>query len=234
MRDNFTYLAVDLGCIVFPFLFSFHPRSNFIKEWRNFLVPCLVVGAFFILWDAVFTYMGVWQFNPRYVLGYYVLGLPVEELLFFVCIPYACTFTYYCMTRYFRFTGYPKAVAVCSYLLALSLFVIAVIHASRLYTSVTFSLLALLLVWCTRAGYKFIAAFYVTFAFILIPFFISNGILTGTGLPEPVVIYNNAHNLGIRMLTIPFEDTFYGMLLLLLNVVGYELMKKREVNNSQF
>ena len=68
--------------------------------------------------------------------------------------------------------------------------------------------------------------------FLLIPFFIVNGILTGTGLDEPIVWYNNAENMGLRFFTIPLEDTFYGMLMLILNVFLFETFLGREVRGS--
>jgi lycopene cyclase domain-containing protein len=51
--------------------------------------------------------------------------------------------------------------------------------------------------------------FWWSFAFSLLPFFIVNGLLTGTGLSHPIVWYNNAENLSIRLGTIPVEDVSY-------------------------
>ena len=62
---------------------------------------------------------------------------------------------------------------------------------------------------------------------LLIPFFFVNGILTGSGLQEPVVWYNNAENSGIRLFTIPVEDVFYGFELILLNIFLYEYFKSK-------
>ena len=64
-------------------------------------------------------------------------------------------------------------------------------------------------------------SFLVSYAICLIPFLIVNGFLTAI----PVVIYNDAENLGWRIYSIPFEDTFYGMLLVLMNIVLYEKLK---------
>jgi lycopene cyclase domain-containing protein len=63
-------------------------------------------------------------------------------------------------------------------------------------------------------------------------FFIVNGILTGTGLAQPVVSYNDQENLGIRLLTIPIEDVVYGFELLLLNFFLYEWFNAGAVHNS--
>ena len=55
------------------------------------LLPALVL---FVAWDAVATERGTWTFNPRYVTGTRVLGLPLEELAFFVVVPLCALLTY--------------------------------------------------------------------------------------------------------------------------------------------
>lgn len=223
LPEHYTYLAVDTLCIIFPFIFSFVPRFYFVSRWRYFFMPCLLTGIFFVLWDILFTSWGVWSFNPRYVIGVYAFGLPMEEYLFFLCIPYACTFTYYCLNRFFTFSVARRGVYF-KWLFVVLLLLIGLPNITRLYTSVTFILLAALLTFLSFKKVTYLPAFFFCFLIILAPFFISNGILTGSILGRTVVMYNNAHNLGLRMFTIPVEDTFYGMLLLLLNVAGYEYL----------
>jgi lycopene cyclase domain-containing protein len=62
----------------------------------------------------------------------------------------------------------------------------------------------------------------------LIPLMICNGILTGGLTEEPVVIYNNAENLGIRIWTVPIEDLIYSMILLLMNISFFEWLRSKQ------
>ncbi|HZK65389.1 MAG TPA: lycopene cyclase domain-containing protein, partial [Puia sp.] len=83
-----------------------------------------------------------------------------------------------------------------------------------------FTSLFIIIVYVFRKYFKTFDAIYflVSYAIILIPFLIVNGLLTAI----PVVIYNDAENLGIRIYTIPFEDVFYGLLLTMMVVCLYE------------
>lgn len=62
---------------------------------------------------------------------------------------------------------------------------------------------------------------------LLIPFFVVNGLLTGTGIEEEIVWYSEDAFTGTRLFTIPIEDIFYGMLLMLGVISLYEYFGAR-------
>lgn len=193
--------------------------------WLAILIPAVL----FLVWDEWFTQMGVWGFNARYVSGAYILSMPIEEILFFICIPYACVFTYEAVNYLTTKRMSRTYMNLITDLLTGGLLVAGIIYFDRWYTSVTFISTAIFLMlhrWWWKS--PFIGKFYVAFLFILIPFFIVNGILTGTGIEGEVVWYNDNENLGIRLGTIPFEDVFYGMFLLLMNISIFEFLQKKK------
>jgi lycopene cyclase domain-containing protein len=218
-----TYLWVNLGAIAVPLLCSFHPRLRFDRTWRAFWPANLISAAIFILWDILYTHWGVWGFNPLHLSGHALGGLPAEEWLFFVCIPYACVFTYHCLKTLVRRDLLAGAVPWITWSLAAGLGLTALFNLGRIYTSVTFLLSAAFLllhlaVW--RSPY--LGRFYLGYLAIIPPFLLVNGILTGSFIHQQVVWYDDSENLGIRCFTIPVEDFFYGLLLILLNVTLFE------------
>ena len=217
-----TYLLIDLCSIIAPLLLSFVPGIQFYKTWGALFPAIIISSIIFIVWDMYFTHLGVWGFNSYYITGAHIGNLPVEEVLFFVCIPYACVFTWFCVGMRIKRAPSVKTGHIITLVLILASVVIAALHYRQAYTVFCFTLLALLLI---AAQYvlkiSWLSRFYINYALLLIPFLIVNGLLTGTGLNNPVVWYNNAQTLGIRILTIPVEDIFYGMSLVLLNTMLY-------------
>lgn len=228
MTDHYLYLVIDLCCVIIPFLAGFHSKIPFNREWRSILPTIIITAALFIAWDMYFTSLNVWHFNPKYLTGIYCFNLPLEEVAFFLCIPYSCLFVYYCLDLY---TTRRTVVAVNWFAMAMSLILatIAFINMRLLYTSSTFFLLAALLVILVVTARDITMTFFISFVISLLPFFISNGILTGSWIEEPVVLYNNRYNLHIRLMTIPLEDVFYGMAFQLMNVLLYCLFQNRNV-----
>ena len=220
------YLLLDLFTILVPFLFSFHPKIRFYKEWKFFFPAAIIVAIVFIIWDSIFTSLGVWNFNPRYLSGIYILNLPVEEILFFICIPYSCIFTYYCLTKFYNISWNAKTENIFCLLLSAILIITGLIFFDKMYTSVTFISTALVCLFL-----KFIAKIewfgkaITVYTILIIPFLIVNGILTGTGIEEAVVRYNNSENLHLRLFTIPFEDIFYGFEMIILNLYFFKIFE---------
>ena len=192
------------------------------------------MGIIFIGWDALFTHLAVWNFNPRYVSGIYILNLPIEEVLFFICIPFSCVFTYFCLDKFYNLSWKRKTEDIFCIVFSLSLLIIGLIFLDRLYTSVTFistAFVSLILKFVFRIDWFGKAV--TVYAILLIPFLIVNGILTGTGLEEPVVRYDNTQNLHFRLLTIPVEDVFYGFEMFILNLLIYSQLVKRKASSKQ-
>lgn len=228
MNQKHLYLWINLLSFIVPFIFSFYPKANFSRKWK-FVLPAITITAIlFITWDALFTKLGVWGFNPRYTMGVDVLGLPVEEILFFFCIPYACLFTYFALNNLIDKDHFLPFHEIISSVLIVLLLVCGSYFIDRLYTGTTFMLTGFFLAFVLlKLRARFMGRFYLAFAVLIIPFLIVNGILTGSFIDEPVVWYNNEENMGIRLGTIPLEDLVYAMLMILLSVAISEKLEDR-------
>jgi len=225
---NNLYLWLTLGSFSIPFLFSFHPRLQFYKKWRSFFPAVAIMMAIFIPWDSIFTANGFWGFNDAYITGIRIFHLPIEEWLFFICIPYACIFTHYALHELFpKFSFSEKFTSIFYVLLTSTLIVLLWYYYNHWYTLTSFiyALLVLGIVYNYRK--KWLMDFLPTYFIIFIPFFLVNGILTGTGIEDQVVWYNNAENMHLRLFTIPIEDTIYNLGMLLTVFVCTEFFENR-------
>lgn len=222
------YFFLNIASFIIPFLYSFENRMKYIKRWKAVFLSILISAVFFIVWDIIFTKMGVWSFNPRYHSGIEFFDLPIEEWLFFVCIPYASLFIHFAFHYFYPNVSLSdKTVKIIYWILMIVLLPIIFLHYDKLYTAINYTVLVLLLTYAFFKTPTILSTFFITFLIILIPFALVNGILTGSFIDEPVVSYNNSENLGIRLGTIPIEDVGYAFSMLLMSLI---LIKKIENN----
>jgi lycopene cyclase domain-containing protein len=217
MNPHYTYLLILAGAFSFPFLFSFEKKLSFYKWWKQLFPGLAITAIVFIAWDILFTAQGVWWFSRQYTLSFRPAGLPIEEWLFFLIIPYCCVFIHASLGYYYPSKGVDTGWQ-WFLVMGIVLIAFAALNYHRAYTF--FACLscgvALLVARQIKARNPLFRAdrFLLTYAVCLVPFLIVNGLLTAI----PVVLYNDAENTGIRIHTIPAEDIIYGMLLILANV----------------
>jgi len=223
---KFTYLLINFFTIIFPLALSFDKKVQFYKKWKFIWPGLLITGLVFLFWDVLFTVDGVWSFNPKYITGITFFQLPIEEIFFFLTVPFACIFIYACLNYYIKWEIDTRLTRIISNVIIIFSILILIFYHHRLYTRVTFTLLAFLVI-LLQFIYKvrWLNRFYIAYLAVLIPFYIINGILTAW----PVVMYNNAQNLGLRLGTIPIEDHFYCMALLLMNIGFFEYFMLRSI-----
>ena len=221
---EFSYLLINFLTIFFPIVLSFDKRVAFFKSWAYVFPGLLITGLLFLFWDYLFTIYGVWSFNPEYIIGIHILDLPIEEILFFITVPFACIFVYECLNYYVKPDLLRRFSSPISYFLIAFSILMLVLFYDRVYTLITFGLLAAVLI-ITEFVVKstIMSRFYLAYLVSLIPFYIVNGLLTSI----PIVMYNDAENIAFRVGTIPFEDHFYSLSMLLINILLFEYFRKR-------
>jgi lycopene cyclase domain-containing protein len=224
--EPYAYLLVNLACMIIPFMASFYPKHAFYKEWKPFFKANIIAALLFVFWDAIFTKIGVWGFNETYLTGIHLGNLPIEEILFFICIPYACVFSFFAFQYFIKTNILQKYQVIISLILIAILFIVAIVNYNKLYTSITFFATSFYLMYQVFKKTD-LSLHYLSYFFILPFFILSNGILTGSFLIEPIVWYNDAENLGIRLFNIPIEDSVYGLLLIFMNIELFQYFKRK-------
>ena len=220
---NFTYLILLVGSICIPLLLSFDKKVQYYKSLKYILPAILTTAILFWVWDIWFVEALIWSFNMEYTIGLTFWGMPIEEWLFFMIVPYCCMFIYEVLKFYLVKYEYANIFRSFSLLLIVGFALISYSFRHQDYTFLTFLFSALYLSYIIYRN-KFnphITKFYFTYFVSLIPFMVVNGVLTSL----PVVKYNPAHIMNIRIFKIPVEDFSYLFLMLLMVTTIYETLK---------
>lgn len=97
--EYFIVLAVSLAG---PLFLSFSKKMDFWKYPSRLLLSIGIPFVVFVAWDIVVTAAGHWSFNPGYTVGFKIYNLPIEEVLFFVVIPFCGLFTWESVKYFMR------------------------------------------------------------------------------------------------------------------------------------
>lgn len=219
------YLLLDLATLFCPLLLSFDKNIRYVKSWKNAILSALIISIPFIIWDIIFTQNGFWGFNPDYITGIYFYHLPIEEILFFIIVPFACNFIYECCKYFFRSYSFTYFNRVFSFFIPIYAMLLVFLDDVGYYTLLSIISSSIVLFWMMKnSHYRYIP---IAFIFVLIPFFIVNGFLTGGFTQSPVVWYSDAQKVDHRIFTIPMEDILYNYALIVSNILVFEFLKKR-------
>ena len=206
-----TYLHLNLYIIIIPLLLSFESRIRYFRFWPAVVISIISIGTLYVMWDAYVTKRGDWSFNQAHLSGRLIFGLPLEEILFFLTVPFSCIFIYEAYRYLVPAFGVPYS-RLAYVLIAISIVTAAYLFRYQNYTRTVMSvtggtvlLLAFLGESMLRSGH-----FWLAMATSFVPFIIFNGYLTAI----PIVRYNPEAIVGIRIRTIPVEDFFYNYAML--------------------
>ncbi len=220
------YLYLNLAIIIFPLAFSFERRLRFYSKIKPLLIALFLVGLIFVGWDAFATYRGHWSFNPLYVSETKFVGLPLEEILFFVTVPYSCLFVYESI-KYF--VGDKKLLLPTRWLLIAAGLIFTALAFGFLDREYTFLAvlsvgLTLLSVSIAKIEIFFSRAYWIYIIATLLLFLVFNYILTSL----PVVEYSSVATSNIRFATIPVEDFLFNFSMLTAYLTVYLWVQESE------
>jgi lycopene cyclase domain-containing protein len=220
-----TYLLINILIILFPLVLSFDKNLKFYRNVKYVLASILIVSSAYIVWDIIATNRGDWAFSEQHLLGIYFYVLPLEEILFFITVPYSCIFIYETIKFYINEKVY--SIKKNIFLIpVISFIVLALVFNKQAYTftvllySAAFFLLGVL----TNSKLLTSKIFWISILICFVPFFIVNYFLTSI----PVVTYNDTAFSAIRLITIPLEDFLYSFSMVSLWILFYEFFRAKK------
>jgi lycopene cyclase domain-containing protein len=211
------YLIINIATVIVPLLMSFEKQLRFYRFYLPLFISILLVGSVFVIWDHQAAIRGDWNFNEKYILGIILFELPLEEIFFFITVPYSIIFLYESMNIYLpdktiSLPKWPLYIAILLLLVSAFLF----INQYYTFTVLLFTAISLfLLILDKNLLHSRNFLWFILFTYL--PFLVVNYFLTSL----PIVQYSPGAIWGFRFITIPLEDFFYSFSLLSLYLLTY-------------
>jgi lycopene cyclase domain-containing protein len=224
-----TYLLINLLIIIFPLLLSFDKKTAYYKNLPRVFISVIIIGAVFLVWDSIAVKRGDWSFNGRFVGNITLFDLPLEEILFFITVPYSCIFIYEVLRSYLR-EKQLKIKTRTIFLFAAIFAASAFVFRNQYYTFTVLLFSSLFLIAALLMFNHILRSkiYWLTILITYIPFLIVNYVLTSL----PVVSYNENAIWGYRILTIPIEDFFYSYSMISFFLLIYLMSGKSPENTT--
>jgi lycopene cyclase domain-containing protein len=186
-----------------------------------------MVAIPYIVWDAIVT-NSHWMFNDNYVMGIYLFNLPIEELMFFFTVPFACLYTWHMILQRTNDIRIEKLKIIRQIIYFLPIPGLYLFFSGLEYTGLVFIFMtiAVLVDRWLETDLLLRKQFYIYLLWIIGFTLVFNGFLTW----RPVVLYGESFQVGFRVITIPIEDFAYGISLLFLNTSLFEKLKSAPIN----
>lgn len=222
---NLTYLLLQLAFLVIPLTISMRQKIRFTFLLRYLLPAIVFAGAIFVMWNMRFNELAIWSYNPDYITGIFLAGVPLEEWLSFLIIPLSSVYIHEYLKIRLQKSNTHNIFVALSLLLFIGMGIMAYIFRRNMFSFFTFFLTAIYLGYTVFRNRfkKYYTAFYGSFFITLIPFFV----VSLLALRLPVISYNSDHIIGWLLLGIPIERFFYLFLMLLINTTIYEYLSER-------
>ena len=216
---KFEYLLFNLIVTVGPVVSQLNPQIKHISQWRLKLLTNTAVMIPYIIWDVLVT-GSHWHFNKTYTLDFRLFGLPIEEWLFFITVPFGCLLVWETLPSAKLSTPLRSLRYVRTVLYAALPIGIWIFSTGKQYTGLVLFCIGLVGLTDTllRTELLLQPKTYIYLGIVSGLILIFNGYLTA----RPVVLYSKAYQTGYRILTIPIEDFGYGFTLMLFNAIFYE------------
>ncbi len=213
------YLIFNIIVLLGPLIFGAMRPFYFLDRVKYTILPIIIPAVLFLIWDSSVTYSH-WHFNEKYVLGITFFNLPIEEILFFITVPFACLFTWEMIIRRTDKKEFVWITKIRPYLYLLIPIGIWFFISGKHYTGLAtaFLGLAILLDQLLKTNIILQRRFYLYLLLVLLFTLIFNGYLTW----RPVVTYGVDYQLDFRIITIPIEDFIYGTALIFMNTSIYQ------------
>lgn len=98
--DSLQYIALMTACLIVTLPLEFVFKARVYRRPLRLIQAVFVTLIIFAIWDAIAIAAGMWTYSERFTSGIMLpLGLPLEEVLFFVAIPVCGLLTYEAVGR---------------------------------------------------------------------------------------------------------------------------------------